>query len=177
MVTLTCTSCKICPARGGQKFCKEVPVPCLRVQIVLLFRLLGGELTVAHVLTRTVRPDVGPHGPLPSRAAPDAAHQVLEGGPHFLVLVGVDAGVHDGVEHRQQQQPALQLHDVAGAAVEAVQQEHHQAGGPAEHEGTCNRSDAVRLDVPGLLGLFRGGAVLIKIPGNKNARKCGWKRH
>lgn len=96
-----------------------------------------------------MRPDVGPHGALPPRAVPDAARQVLEGGPHFLVLVGVDAGVHDGVQHGQQQQPALQLHDVAGAAVEPVQQEDHQAGGPADHKGACNRLDAVRSDPSG----------------------------
>lgn len=118
----------------------------MEIVFFLLFCLLGWELAVACVLTRAVRPDVRLHRPLPPRAAPDAAHQVLEGGPHFLVLVGIDAGVHDRVEHRQQQQPSLQLHDVTGAAVEAVQQENHQAGGPAEHKGTCNSLHTVRLD-------------------------------
>lgn len=104
-----------------------------------------------------MRPDVCPHRPLPPRAVPDAARQVLEGGPHFLILVGVDAGVHDGVQHRQQQQPALQLHHVAGPTVEAVQQENHQAGGPTDHEGACNRSDTVRPDFSDLLKFFRAG--------------------
>lgn len=131
-----------------------VPVlsSCVEIVLFLLFCLLGGELAVGRVLTRAVWPDVRLHGPLPPRAAPDAARQVLEGGPHFLVLVGIDAGVHDGVEHRQQQQPALQLHDVTVAAVDAVQQENNQAGGPAEHEGACNRSHTVRLDFRGSSG-------------------------
>lgn len=113
-----------------------------------------------------MRPDVGPHGPLPPRAAPDAAQQVLEGGPHLLILVGVDAGVHDGVQHRQQQQPALQLHDVARATVEAVQQQNHQAGGPADHEGACNTRDTLRPDFSQLLESFSAaGGVHLNLPG------------
>lgn len=141
-----------------------VPSSALETVLFLLFCLLGGELTVARVLARAGRPDVCPYGALPPRTVPDAAHQVLEGGPHLLILVGVDAGVHDGVQHRQQQQPALQLHDVAGLTVEAVQQENHQAGGPTDHEGACNRSDTVRPDLSDRLEFFRAGAGLR--PGN-----------
>lgn len=162
---------------GGGSW-KTAPAPSsgLKVVLFLLFCLLGGELAEARVLARAVQPDVGLHRPLPPRAVPDAARHVLEGGPHLLVLVGVDAGVHDGVQHRQQQQPALQLHHVAGAAVEAVQQEDHQAGGPADHEGACNRSGTVRLDSPDLMEFLRGRAVVTKIPGNKSCWECWWKR-
>lgn len=149
------------PVRGA-----PAPVPSSGLEIVLLlFRLLGGRLAVGRVLARAVRPDVGPHGALAPRAAADAAYQVLEGGPHLLVLVGVDAGVHDGVEHGQQQQPALQLHHLAGPTVQAVQQENHQARGPADHEGACNTPDTVRPDSSDGLELSRTGPGLIKLLG------------
>lgn len=137
--------------RSSEVVTAPVPSSGLEIVLLLFFGLLGGQLTVARVLARAAGPDVGPHRALPPRAAPDAARQVLEGGPHLLILVGVDAGVHDRVQHRQQQQPALQLHDVAGATVETVQQEDHQAGGPADHEGACNTSDTLKPDFSDLL--------------------------
>lgn len=113
--------------------------PSLRLEDVrVAFHLLRGELTVASVLGRAEGPSVGLGRALPSRPVADAARQVLDGGPHLLVLVGVNAGVHDRVEHRQQQQPTLQLGHVAFGAVEAVQQQDDQAGSPTHDKGPWN---------------------------------------
>lgn len=122
------------------KFC-DVPreAPSSGLQYVrVVFHLLRGDLAVAGVLGRAQRPGVGLGRALPPRPVADAAHQILDGRPHLLVLVGVDAGVHDRVEHGQQQQPALQLGHVALGAVEAVHQQDDQAGSPTHHEGPCN---------------------------------------
>lgn len=58
-------------------------------------------------MPRVQRPGVGLRRPLPASAVADAAQEVFERGPHLLVLVGVDAGVHDRIGHGQKQQPAF----------------------------------------------------------------------
>lgn len=122
------------------KFCdapREAPSSGLQYVRVVI-HILRGDLAVDGVLGRAQRPGVGLGRALPPRPVADAAHQILDGRPHLLVLVGVDAGVHDRVEHGQQQQPALQLGHVALGAVEAVHQQDDQAGSPTHHEGPCN---------------------------------------
>lgn len=128
------------PVRARPKFCdapREAPSSGLQYVRVVI-HLLRGDLAVAGVLGRAQRPGVGLGRALPPRPVADAAHQILDGRPHLLVLVGVDAGVHDRVEHGQQQQPALQLGHVALGAVEAVHQQDDQAGSPTHHKGPCN---------------------------------------
>lgn len=113
-----------------------------RSHVIHILGLLWGRLTVARVLTRTERSGVGPCRPLPSRPVPNATHQVLNGHPHFLVLVRVDAGVHDRVENSQEQQPAFQLHDLTACAVDPIQQQNYEARSPAEHKCPCRKSQS-----------------------------------
>lgn len=126
----------ICEERP--KFCDvppESPSSGLEnVRVVL--HLLRRDLTVASVLGRAERPGVGLRRALPPRPVANAARQILDGRPHLLILVGVDAGVHDRVEHGQQQQPTLQLGHVAFGAVKAVQEQDDQAGSPTHYEGS-----------------------------------------
>lgn len=92
--------------RSSYRLLQEFASSGLEHALIVIFGLLRG-LAVARVLARAERPGVGLGGALPPRAVPDAAQEVLDGHPHLLVLVGVDAGVHDGVEHGQEEQPAL----------------------------------------------------------------------
>lgn len=85
----------------------------------------------------------------------EAADHLLHGAVHVLVLVGVDDGVHDGVEQRQQQEPPFHVLHATLRAVQAVQQQDDEARGPAHDEGPCRErrgSRAAYLDFfsPGL---------------------------
>jgi len=62
------------------------------------------------------------------------AQQGPEGAAHVAVPEGVDDGVHQRVALRQHQEVLLILQHVAALAAQAVQQQDHQAGGPAQHE-------------------------------------------
>lgn len=117
------------------KFCDVPPEPSGLEDVRVIFHLLRGDLTVASVLCRAERPGVGLSRALAPRPVADATSQILDGRPHLLILVGVDAGVHDRVEHSQQQQPTLQLGHMAFGAVEAVQEQDDQAGSPTHYEG------------------------------------------
>lgn len=75
--------------------------------------------------------------PLSAAVLRGAADHLPHGAVHVLVLVRVDDGVHDGVEQRQQQEPALHMLHAALLAVQAIQQQHHETRRPAHHEGTC----------------------------------------
>lgn len=85
----------------------------------------------------------------------EAADHLLHGAVHVLVFVGVDDGVHDRVEQRQQQEPPFHVLHATLRAVQAIQQQNHQARGPAHDEGPCSDrkgSRAAYLDFfsPGL---------------------------
>lgn len=81
----------------------------------------------------------------------EAADHLLHGAVHLLVFVGVDDGVHEGIEQRQQQEPPFHVLQAAFLAIQAVEQQNHQARGPANHEGpwrereTSNRCSDLRL--------------------------------
>lgn len=64
-----------------------------------------------------------------------AAQDLPEGGAHLLVAVGVDDGVHGGVELGEEQEELLVGEDIAADA-EHVQEEDDEARGPAHDEGT-----------------------------------------
>lgn len=66
---------------------------------------------------------------------PLTAQDLPEGGAHLLVAVGVDDGVHGGVELGEKQEELFVGEDVAAGA-EDVEQKDDQAGGPADDEGT-----------------------------------------
>lgn len=74
---------------------------------IIIFCLFWGRLAVACILSRAQWPGIGLRRPLSSSAVANAAHEVLESCPHFLILVRVDAGVHYRVEYSQEQQPAF----------------------------------------------------------------------
>lgn len=109
--------------------------------------------TVFHVLAARVAPaehrggDAG-GAPLRVLLLREAADHLLHGAVHVLILVGVDDGVHDGVEQRQQQEPLFHVLHAALPAVQAVEQQNHQARRPAHdkgpwrgREGSNRRSD------------------------------------
>lgn len=99
------TKCCLCQVWSTQ----TQPPLFLEYGLIVCFHLLRGRLAVAVVLSRAQLPGVGLRRPLPPGAVANATQEVLNGRPHFLVLVGVDAGVHDGVENRQEEQPAFWL--------------------------------------------------------------------
>ena len=70
----------------------------------------------------------------PAQAAQDAP----EGPAHVLVPEGVDDGVDEGVALGQHQAVLLVAEHLA-VAVQAVQQQHHQARRPADHKAACGR--------------------------------------
>lgn len=113
--------------------------------------------TILHVLAARVAPAEDRGGdaggpPLRVLLLREAADHLLHGAVHVLVLVGVDDGVHEGVEQGQQQEPPFHMLQVALLAVQAVQQQHHQARGPAHHEGPWREREASnRHSDPGLL--------------------------
>lgn len=78
--------------------------------------------------------NVGLGRPLPPCPAANATHQVLDGGPHFLISVGVDDRVHDRVEDGEEQQPAFEFQDVALFALESVQKQNHKSRSPTDHK-------------------------------------------
>lgn len=85
---------------------------------------------VLQVLAAGVTPAVDGGGdaggaPLGLAVLRGAADHLPHGAVHVLVLVGVDDGVHDRVEQRQQQEPALHVLNVALRAVQAIEQQHH----------------------------------------------------
>lgn len=101
--------------------------------------------TIFHALAARVAPAEdggGDAGRLPLRVAllPEADH-LLHGAVHVLILVRVDDGVHDRVEQGQQQEPAFHVLYAALRAVQAVQEQHYQARGPAHYKRTWEREE------------------------------------
>lgn len=71
-------------------------------------------------------------------ASPEqAAQDLLEGPPHVVVPEGVDDGVDERVALGQHQAVLLVAQHLALVAAQAVEQQHHQAGSPADHKTTC----------------------------------------
>lgn len=66
---------------------------------------------------------------------PLTAQDLPEGGAHLFVSVGVDDGVHGGVELSQKQEELFVGEDVTFGA-EDVEEEDDQARGPADDERT-----------------------------------------
>lgn len=123
----------------------------------------GASVVILHILAaRRVAP-AEDHGgeaggpPLRVLLLREAAEHPLHGAVHILILVGVDDGVHDGVEQRQQQEPPFHVLDVAPRAVQAVEQQNHQAWRPAHDEGPWRererKQQALRRQV-NYLGFF-----------------------
>lgn len=69
----------------------------------------------------------------------EEAEDLLEGPPHVAVSEGVDDGVDQGVALGQHQAVLLVAQHLALLAAQAVQQQHHQGGRPAEHEAAWER--------------------------------------
>lgn len=123
----------------------------------------GASVVILHIVAA---PRVAPaedHGrqargpPLRVLLLREAAEHPLHGAEHVLVLVGVDDGVHDGVEQRQQQEPPLHVLHVAPRAVQAVEQQNHQARRPAHDEGPWRergRKQQARRRQANCLGFF-----------------------
>lgn len=110
------------PSRLQHLLCGDLAVLCC-----ILFQATAG------LPTRTTL-NVGLGRPLPPRPAANATHQVLDGGPHFLVSVGVDDRVHDGVEDGEEQQPAFEFQDVALFTLKSVQKQNHKSRSPTDHK-------------------------------------------
>lgn len=72
-----------------------------------------------------------------------AAQDVQEGGPHVLVPQRVDDGVDEGVALGQNQAVLLVAQNLALVTAQAVQQQDHQAGRPAEDEAACPQGRGV----------------------------------
>lgn len=70
----------------------------------------------------------------------EAADHLLHGAVHVLVLVGVDDGVHDRVQQRQQQEPPFDMLHATLRTVQAIKQQNHQAWGPAHDKGPCGET-------------------------------------
>lgn len=124
-------------AKNGHRGIKNESGPPSRLQ-----HLLCGHLAViccilfqaAARLPTGAALNVGPGRPLSPRPNANTAHQVLDGGPHFLVPVGVDDWVYDGVEDGEEQQPAFEFQDLASFALESIQKKNHKSRGPTDHK-------------------------------------------
>lgn len=124
-------------AKNGHHGIKNESSPPSRLQ-----HLLCGDLAVlccilfqaAACLPTGAALNVGPGRPLSPRPDANAAHQVLDGGPHFLVPVGVDDRVYDRVEDGEEQQPAFEFQDLASFALESIQEKNHKSRGPTDHK-------------------------------------------
>lgn len=77
-------------------------------------------------------------------ASPDAAHDSLEGFPHVFIPERVDDGVDKGVALRQHQAVLLIAQHSAPVTAQTVQQQHDQAGRPADHKAACGGRVGVR---------------------------------
>lgn len=81
----------------------------------------------------------------------EAADHLLHGAVHVLILVRVDDRVHEGVEQCQKQEPPFHVLQATLRAIQAVEQQNHQARGPAHDEGpwrerkASNRCSDLRL--------------------------------
>lgn len=86
----------------------------------------------------------------------EAADHLLHGAVHVLVLVGVDDGVHDGVKQCQQQEPPFHVLHTTLPAIQAIEEQNHQAWGPAHHECPCKerRGSNRRSDLRVLIQVF-----------------------
>ena len=102
------------------------------VGVVLVVRTAAAEHRVVDGWGRAVRPLR--HRPV-DVLLPLAAQDLPEGGAHLLVAVGVDDGVHGGVELGEEEEELLVGEDVALGA-EDVEEEDDEAGRPADDEGT-----------------------------------------
>ncbi len=123
--------------KNGLHGVKNKSGPSSRIQ-----HLLRGDLAVlccilfqaTGCLPTRAALNVGLGRPLPPRPNANTTHQVLDGGPHFLVSVGVDDRVHDGVENSEEQQPAFKFQDIALFALESVQKQNHKSRSPTDHK-------------------------------------------
>lgn len=66
-----------------------------------------------------------------------AAQDLLEGAPHVFVPEGVDDGVDEGVALGQHQEVLLVEQHLALFTAQTVEQEHDEAGRPADHKTAC----------------------------------------
>lgn len=106
---------------------------------------VAAHRAVAHAVSRVLAAGVAPAedgggdagGALWVLLRGQAADHLPHGAVHVLVLVGVDDGVHDRVEQREQEEPPFHVLHPTLRAVQAVQEQHQQAGGPAHHKGPC----------------------------------------
>ncbi|XDV22231.1 hypothetical protein PO909_027174 [Leuciscus waleckii] len=112
------------PSRLQHLLCGDLAVLCC-----ILFQAAGCLPTGATL-------NVGFGRPLSPRPIANAAHQVLDGGPHFLVSVRVDDRVYDGVEDGEEQQPAFEFQDIALVALEAIHEQNHKSRSPTDHKGS-----------------------------------------
>ncbi len=66
-----------------------------------------------------------------------AAQDILEGPPHVFVPEAVDDGIDEGVALGQHKAVLLVAQHLTRVTTQAVEQQHHQARRPAEHETAC----------------------------------------
>lgn len=101
----------------------------------------------------------------------EEAEDLLEGPPHVAVSEGVDDGVDQGVALGQHQAVLLVAQHLALVAAQAVQQQHHQAGRPAQHEAAWESRGEEREDAS--TPVQRRSPITSSTADNQHADKSG----
>lgn len=105
----------------------------MRVVALFVIALIGSVALGQYLLLQGVKVNLG-DARVAAAPPAQAAQDLLEGPPHVLVPEGVDDGVDEGVALGQHQAVLLVAQHLALVAAQAVEQQHDQAGRPAEHE-------------------------------------------
>lgn len=92
------------------------------------------------------------------------AYDFLEGPPHVAVPEGVDDGIDQGVALGQDQAVLLIAQHLAVVTAQAVEQQHHQAGRPAQHKAACRAEDGRGGEGRKAALEFRGGVRQHLVP-------------
>lgn len=95
---------------------------------------IGSVALRQYLVVQGVKVHAGHARLVAAAALAQEAQDLPEGPPHVLVPEGVDDGVDQGVALGQHQAVLLVAQHFALLAAQAVQQQHHQAGSPADHK-------------------------------------------
>lgn len=111
----------------------------VRVVVLFVIAVVSSVALRQYLVLHGVTVNSG--GVLLFAAVPVQAQDVLEGRPHVFVPEAVDDGIDEGVALGQHQAVLLVAQHLALVAAQTVQQQHHQAGRPAEHKAACRGKD------------------------------------
>lgn len=113
----------------------------LRMRVVVLFVIAAVAFVALgqYLVLQGVKVNFGVALPVASSPAQTTQQDLLEGIPHLFVPEGVDDGIDEGVALGQHQEVLLVDQHPTLYTLQAVEQQHHQAGRPADHKTAWER--------------------------------------